>query len=104
MSLNLWKYILSFNTVKHNFAFGGISEVTHALKKRITVVNNTALTSSWDFSYRNISGHTGYFTLGTSKTLLTSSLLVTVNYIVHFDVFREIYHSEFSTGNVGHKR
>ena len=44
------------------------------------------------------------FTLGTSKTLLTSSVLVTVNSIVHFDVSMEIYHGEFSPINVGHTR
>ena len=33
----------------------------------------------------------GYFTLGTTKTLLTSWVLVTLNSIVHFDV---------STGNI----
>ena len=46
----------------------------------------------------------GYLTLGTSKTLLNSSVLVTVNSIVRFDVSREIYHGEFSLGNVGHTR
>ena len=38
------------------------------------------------------------------KTLLISSVLVTVNTIVHFDVSMEIYHGEFSTSNVGHTR
>ena len=35
------------------------AEVTRAPKMRITMmVHNTALTSSWDFSYSGISGHT----------------------------------------------
>ena len=46
----------------------------------------------------------GCFTLGTSKTLLTSSVLVTVNSVVHFDVSMEIYYGEFSPGDVGHTR
>ena len=35
-----------------------IAEVTHDPRKRTTMVNNTGLTSPWDFSYRGISGHT----------------------------------------------
>ena len=38
---------------------------------------------------------TGCFTLGASKILLTSSVFVTVNSVVHFDVSTEIYHGEF---------
>ena len=46
----------------------------------------------------------GYFTLGTSKSLLTSWVLVTVNSIVHFDVSMETYHAEFFPVHVGHTR
>ena len=43
---------------KHGLGKTTVTEVTHAPRKQITVVNNIDLTSSWDFSYRGISGYT----------------------------------------------
>ena len=39
-----------------------------------------------------------------NRAQLTSSVLVTVTSIVHFGISMEIYHGEYSPGNVGHTR